>query len=44
MVTISDSPAREHLSGSRKAAILMVILGDEASSAILKELDDDEVQ
>lgn len=44
MVTISDSPPKEHISGPRKAAILMVILGDEASSAILKELDEDEVQ
>jgi flagellar motor switch protein FliG len=44
MVTISDSPPKEHIPGPRKAAILMVILGDEASSAILKELDEDEVQ
>ena len=44
MVTISDSPPKEHISGPRKAAILMVILGDEVSSAILKELDEDEVQ
>jgi flagellar motor switch protein FliG len=32
------------LSGLRKAAILMVMIGDEASSAILRELDEDEVQ
>ncbi|HEY7337711.1 MAG TPA: flagellar motor switch protein FliG [Bryobacteraceae bacterium] len=44
MVTISDSPPKEHIPGPRKAAILMVILGDEASSGILKELDEDEVQ
>lgn len=34
----------ERLSGVRKAAILMVMLGDEVSSAILKEMDEDEVQ
>jgi flagellar motor switch protein FliG len=44
MVTISDSPPKEYMPGPRKAAILMVILGDEASRAILKELDEDEVQ
>ena len=32
------------LSGVRKAAILLVMVGDEASSAIFKEMDDDEVQ
>ncbi|MEQ1947283.1 MAG: flagellar motor switch protein FliG [Bryobacteraceae bacterium] len=34
----------EQVSGLRKAAILMVMIGDEASSSILKELDEDEVQ
>src|SRR5260370_5798170 len=34
----------ESLSGLRKAAILMVMIGDEASSGILRELDEDEVQ
>jgi flagellar motor switch protein FliG len=34
----------EQISGRRKAAILMVMIGDEASSQILKELDEDEVQ
>jgi flagellar motor switch protein FliG len=32
------------LSGLRKAAILLVMIGDEATSAILRELDEDEVQ
>ena len=32
------------LPGAYKAAILMVMLGDEASSAILRQLDEDEVQ
>jgi len=34
----------EKVPGLRKAAILMVMLGDEASSAILRQLDEDEVQ
>ena len=34
----------ETLSGLRKSAILMIMIGDEASSGILRELDDDEVQ
>src|SRR5258708_889700 len=34
----------EMIPGIRKIAILMVMLGDEASSAILRELDEDEVQ
>ena len=34
----------ESLSGLRKAAILMVMIGDEASSVILRELDEEEVQ
>ena len=32
------------LSGLRKSAILMIMLGNEASASILKELDDEEVQ
>jgi flagellar motor switch protein FliG len=32
------------LSGLRKAAILLVMIGDDASSTILRELDEDEVQ
>lgn len=34
----------EKLTGLRKAAILMIMIGDQASSGILRELDDDEVQ
>jgi flagellar motor switch protein FliG len=34
----------DDVSGARKAAILMVSIGDEASSAILRELDEDEIQ
>lgn len=40
MVSISGS---EQIPGIRKAAILMVVLGDEASSAILRQLDQTEV-
>ena len=35
---------QEKLSGLRKAAILMVMLGEEASSVILRGLEEDEVQ
>src|SRR5690242_20001761 len=42
MVNISGS--EQQLTGPRKAAILMVMLGDEASSALLRELDEDEIQ
>jgi flagellar motor switch protein FliG len=42
MVNISASD--QQLTGLRKAAILMVMIGDEASSAILRELDEEEVQ
>jgi flagellar motor switch protein FliG len=34
----------DDISGARKTAILMVCLGDEASSAILRVLDEDEIQ
>lgn len=40
MVSISGS---EQLSGLRKTAILMLMIGDEASSGILRELDSGEV-
>ena len=42
MVNISGS--EQQLSGLRKAAILMVMIGDDASSALLRELDEEEVQ
>jgi flagellar motor switch protein FliG len=43
MVNISVSET-DQLTGIRKAAILMVMIGDEASSAILRVLDQDEVE
>jgi flagellar motor switch protein FliG len=36
--------AQAQLSGSKKAAILMIILGDEASSGVFRHLDEDEIQ
>src|SRR5215813_13555426 len=42
MVNISDS-GKQQISGLRKAAIVMVMMGEEASSALLRELDEDEV-
>ena len=43
MVNISAS-ATDQIPGLRKVAILMVMIGDEASAAILRELDQDEDQ
>src|SRR5579862_2724133 len=43
MVSISASET-DQISGVRKAAILMVMIGDEASSSILRELDPEEVE
>src|ERR1700719_694596 len=43
MVNTSGSEP-EKIPGLRKAAILMVMLGDEASGTILRQLDEDEVQ
>jgi flagellar motor switch protein FliG len=40
----TDKPEVEHLSGIRNSAVLMIMIGDEASSEILKQLDEDEVQ
>ncbi len=34
----------EHLGGTKKAAILMVLLGDEASAGVFRHLQEDEVQ
>jgi flagellar motor switch protein FliG len=42
MVNISANA--EQIPGVRKTAILLVMLGDEASSAILRELDQDEIE
>ena len=40
----TDKSDVEQLSGIRKSAVLMIMIGDEASSEILKLLDEDEVQ
>ena len=37
-------PRPEAIPGIRKAAILMVMLGEEASAEILKQLEEEEVQ
>ena len=42
MIANADRPVV--LSGIRKAAVLMISLGDQASSDILRQLDDEEVQ
>jgi flagellar motor switch protein FliG len=42
MITNAQNP--EILSGVRKAAVLLVLIGDSASSEIIKQLSDDEVQ
>src|SRR5579862_5521542 len=44
MVRIGDKSADSQLSGIRKAAILMIMIGPEASSTIFRSLDEDEVQ
>ena len=44
MVTTSNDSGQERVSGVRKAEIMLVMLGDEASSEILRTLDEDEVQ
>ena len=43
MVKIGEGQT-ERIPGVRKAAVLMVMIGDEASGAILRELDDEEIQ
>jgi flagellar motor switch protein FliG len=42
MITNAQNP--EILSGARKAAVLLVLIGDSASAEIIKQLSDDEVQ
>ncbi|HEX5430444.1 MAG TPA: flagellar motor switch protein FliG [Bryobacteraceae bacterium] len=44
IVNNNDNPPQERVPGLRKTAILMVMIGDEASSTILRELDEEEVQ
>lgn len=41
---ITNAQNVEILSGSRKAAILLVLIGDAASAELIKQLSDDEVQ
>ncbi|MGH9663578.1 MAG: magnesium and cobalt transport protein CorA, partial [Bryobacteraceae bacterium] len=41
---IRNGDTQERLSGLRKSAILMIILGDQVSAEILRHLDEDEVQ
>ena len=43
MVSISGEE-KSKVPGIRKAAIVMVMIGDEATSALLREMDEDEVQ
>jgi flagellar motor switch protein FliG len=43
-VILNTPEPEKQLSGLRKAAILMIILGEEASAEILKNLDEEEVQ
>src|SRR5258708_2208647 len=42
MITNAQNP--EILSGARKAAVLLVLIGDAASAEMIKQLSDDEVQ
>ncbi len=42
MITNAQNP--EILSGARKAAVLLVLIGDAASAELIKQLSDDEVQ
>jgi flagellar motor switch protein FliG len=42
MITNAQNP--EILTGSRKAAVLLVLIGDAASGELIKQLSDDEVQ
>ena len=44
MVRIGERGSEAELSGIRKAAILMIMIGPEASSALFRSLDEDEVQ
>src|SRR2546421_11758689 len=41
---IANAKGPELLSGLRKAAILMIVLGDKASAELIKQLEEDEVQ
>ncbi len=43
-MVINTQYSDERVPGLQKAAILLVILGDQASAEILKQLDEEEVQ
>src|SRR5450432_936088 len=44
MIANADSSNSVALTGVRKAAMLLVILGDQSSAELVKEFSDDEVQ
>src|ERR1700743_3337063 len=44
MIANATTKAAELLSGIRKAAMLLILLGDKASAEIIKQLSEDEVQ
>ena len=41
---VINTQSEQQISGVEKAAILLVTLGDQASSELIKELEEDEVQ
>src|SRR5512140_3563638 len=43
-INLDIGNTEDHIPGLRKAAILMVSLGDDASSALMRELDEEEIQ
>ncbi len=43
-MVVNVKPEIEHLTGVRKAAMLLIVLGEQASSDILKHLNEDEIQ
>ena len=40
----AKTPSAQNLSGIRKAAILLVLLGDEAASLVYRNLPEDDLQ
>ncbi|MGA7237699.1 MAG: flagellar motor switch protein FliG [Bryobacteraceae bacterium] len=43
-MVVNVKPEIEHLTGVRKAAMLLIVLGEQSSSDILKHLSEDEIQ
>lgn len=41
---ITNTEHKDQLSGARKAAILLITLGEEISASVMKTMDDDEIQ